>query len=157
ITVDRQMKRYGVPRIAFVNKMDRAGANYDRVAQMLKEKLNHHAVKIQVPIGAEDRFQGVIDPINMKAYFFEGEDGENVVEKEIPAAYAERDKERRQEIVQLVADVDDQLAEKFLNDEPVSEEELRAAIRRATIGLKMTPVMCGSAYKNKGVQSLLDG
>ncbi len=156
ITVDRQMKRYGVPRIAFVNKMDRAGANYDRVAQMLKEKLNHHAVRIQIPIGAEDRFQGVIDAVNGKAYYFDGANGENIREENVPAEYAELAAERRQEVIQLVADVDDQLAEKFLADEPISNDELRAAIRRATIALKMTPVMCGSAYKNKGVQVLLD-
>src|SRR4051794_21984178 len=100
ITVDRQMKRYNVPRLAFVNKMDRAGANYERVAQQLKDKLGHHMVMMQLPIGAEDRFEGVIDPIAMKAYYFEGEDSENVVEKEIPADLLEAAKERRQQIVE---------------------------------------------------------
>jgi len=156
ITVDRQMKRYGVPRIAFVNKMDRAGANYDRVAQMLVEKLGHHAVRIQLPMGAEDRFAGLIDPINMKAYYFDGASGETVREDVIPAEYQAAAEERRREIVEKVGEVDDLLGEKFLNDEPVTDAEIRAAIRRATIGLKMTPVMCGSAYKNKGVQVLLD-
>jgi elongation factor G len=157
ITVDRQMKRYRVPRIAFVNKMDNPGANYERVADMLKEKLGHHPVKLQVPIGAEDKFQGLIDPIIGKAYFFEGADGEIVKEVEIPAEYVEKAKLAREEIVQQVADVDDALAEKFINEEPVSNDELKAAIRRATLALKMTPVMCGSAIKNKGVQLLLDG
>jgi elongation factor G len=157
ITVDRQMKRYRVPRIAFVNKMDNPGANYERVADMLKEKLGHHPVKLQVPMGAEDKFKGLIDPIIGKAYFFEGSDGEIVKEVEIPEEYAERAKHAREEIVQQVADVDDQLAEKFINEEPVSNDELKAAIRRATLALKMTPVMCGSAIKNKGVQLLLDG
>jgi elongation factor G len=157
ITVDRQMKRYRVPRIAFVNKMDNPGANYERVADMLKEKLGHHPVKLQVPMGAEDKFQGLIDPITGKAYYFEGDDGEIVKEVEIPAEYVEKAKVAREEIVQQVADVDDTLAEKFINEEPVSNDELKAAIRRATLALKMTPVMCGSAIKNKGVQLLLDG
>jgi elongation factor G len=156
ITVDRQMKRYGVPRIAFVNKMDNPGANYDRVAEMLKEKLQHHPVKLQVPMGAEDKFVGIIDAITQKAYFFDGDNGEDIRIEDIPADYVEVSKARRLEMIQSVADVDDQLAEKFLNDEPISDELLRAAIRRATIALKMTPVMCGSAFRNKGVQLLLD-
>ncbi len=157
ITVDRQMKRYGVPRIAYVNKMDNPGANYERVAEMLKEKLGHHPVKLQVPIGSEDKFQGIIDAIEQKAYYFDGENGEKVREEPIPADLVEKSKQARLDIIQGVADVDDKLAEKYLNDEPVSNEELRAAVRRATIALKMTPVMCGSAYRNKGVQLLLDG
>ncbi|MFT3841881.1 MAG: elongation factor G [Myxococcaceae bacterium] len=157
ITVDKQMKRYKVPRIAFVNKMDNPGANYERVAEMLKEKLGHHPVKLQVPMGAEDKFVGLIDPIINKAYFFEGEDGENVKEVDVPAEYVEATKKAREEMIAQVADVDDKLAEKFLAEEPISVEELRAAIRRATLALKMTPVMCGSAFRNKGVQNLLDG
>jgi elongation factor G len=156
ITVDRQMKRYRVPRIAFVNKMDNPGANYERVSQMLKEKLGHYPVMLQVPMGAEDKFAGIIDAVTGRAFYFDGEDGEKVREADVPAEYAERTKAAREEIVQQVADVDDALAEKFLAEEPVSTEELRAAIRRATLSLKMTPVMCGSAYKNKGVQLLLD-
>jgi elongation factor G len=156
ITVDRQMKRYHVPRIAFVNKMDNPGANYERVAAMLKEKLGHYPVMLQVPMGAEDKFAGIIDAVTGRAYWFDGEDGEKVREGDVPAEYAARTKAAREEIVQQVADVDDTLAEKFLNEEPVTTEELRAAIRRATLALKMTPVMCGSAYKNKGVQLLLD-
>jgi elongation factor G len=157
ITVDKQMKRYRVPRIAFVNKMDNPGANYERVADMLKEKLGHHPVKIQLPMGAESAFKGIIDPIIGKAFFFEGADGEVIKEVEIPAEYAEAAKAARDQIVADVADVDDELAEKFINEEPISVDELRAAIRRATLALKMTPVMCGSAIKNKGVQLLLDG
>ncbi len=156
ITVDRQMKRYRVPRIAFVNKMDNPGANYERVADMLKEKLGHHPVKLQVPMGAEDKFAGIIDPLLGKAIYFDGDDGEKIREEEIPAEYAERAAKARQDIYQDVAEVDDELAEKFLNEEPVSNDELRAAIRRATLALKMTPVMCGSAFRNKGVQLLLD-
>ncbi len=123
---------------------------------MLKEKLGHHPVELQVPIGAEDKFEGIIDAVTQRAYFFDGEHGEIIREVDVPAAFVEKTKAARQEIVQRVADVDDVLAEKFLADEPVTTEELRAAIRRATIALKMTPVMCGSAYRNKGVQLLLD-
>ncbi len=156
ITVDRQMRRYKVPRIAFVNKMDRAGANYARVAAQLKEKLNHHPVMLQIPIGNEDRFQGIVDPIVGKAYYFDGENGEHVREEEIPAELVEQAKQARHDIIEGVANVDDHLAELFIGDKPVSNDELKAAIRRATLALKMTPVMCGSAYKNKGVQLLLD-
>jgi elongation factor G len=157
ITVDKQMKRYHVPRIAFVNKMDNPGANYDRVSDMLKEKLGHHPVRLQVPMGAESDFRGIIDPIVGKAYFFEGKDGETIKEVDVPEEFAKATKEARERIIQEVADVDDVLADKFLSEEPISIEELRAAIRRATLALKMTPVMCGSAIKNKGVQLLLDG
>ena len=157
ITVDKQMKRYHVPRIAFVNKMDNPGANYERVADMLKEKLQHHPVKIQVPMGAEQDFKGIIDPIVGKAYFFDGADGEIIREEEIPAEYADITKSAREKMISDVADVDDELAEKFINEEEITVDILRAAIRRATLALKMTPVMCGSAIKNKGVQLLLDG
>ncbi|QAT86929.1 elongation factor G [Corallococcus coralloides] len=157
ITVDRQMKRYKVPRIAFINKMDRSGANYDRVAAQLKEKLGHHAVKLQYPIGAEDRFQGLIDLLSMKAYYFDGENGENVREEAIPADMLDEAKLRRDEMIEGIANVDDELGEAFLMDPAsITEEQLRTAVRRATIALKMTPVMCGSAYKNKGVQLLLN-
>ena len=156
ITVDRQMRRYKVPRIAFVNKMDRAGANYARVAAQLKEKLGHHPVMLQLPIGNEDRFQGIVDPILGKAFYFDGESGEIIREEEIPADMVEAAKKARHDIIEGVANVDDTLAEKFIADEPISSDELKTAIRRATLALKMTPVMCGSAYKNKGVQLLLD-
>ncbi len=156
ITVDRQMKRYRVPRIAFVNKMDNPGANYERVAEMLKEKLGHHPVKLQVPMGAEHEFKGIIDPILGRAFYFDGKDGEKVRDEEIPAEYADVAKSAREKIIEGVADVDDVLAEKYLGGEDISVEDIRAAIRRATLALKMTPVMCGSAFKNKGVQLLLD-
>ncbi len=156
ITVDRQMKRYRVPRIAYVNKMDNPGANYERVADMLKEKLAHHPVKLQVPIGAEDKFAGIIDAITGKAYYFDGDNGENIRVEAPPADMVDQVKAARAEIIERVADVDETLAEKFLAEEPVSDDELRAAVRRATLALKMTPVMCGSAFRNKGVQLLLD-
>jgi elongation factor G len=156
ITVDRQMKRYSVPRIAFVNKMDNPGANYERVSDMLREKLGHHSVTIQVAMGAEDKFAGLIDAVTQRAYFFDGDDGEKVREADVPAEYVEETKAAHQRIIEKVADVDDILGEKFLNEEEITVADLRAAIRRATLALKMTPVMCGSAYKNKGVQLLLD-
>src|SRR5215475_5733094 len=106
------MKRYRVPRIAFVNKMDNPGANYERVAEMLKEKLGHHPVKLQVPMGAESSFKGIIDPIGGKAYYFDGNDGENVRSEEIPDEYKKAAQEARDKIVHDVADVDDALADK---------------------------------------------
>src|SRR5690606_1864452 len=131
ITVDRQMKRYSVPRLAFVNKMDRSGANYDRVAAQLKEKLGHHSVRMQVPIGAEDRFVGVVDPLVMKAYYFEGNDGVDVREAEVPEELKELAAERRQEIIEKVGDVDDEMAEIYLSGEEPTLEQIHAAIRRA--------------------------
>jgi elongation factor G len=157
ITVDKQMKRYRVPRIAFVNKMDNPGANYERVAEMLKEKLGHKPVKLQVPIGAESSFKGIIDPIAGKAYYFDGNDGEIIREEDVPADFVKATAAAREEIIHEVADVDDELGEKFLMEQPITADEIRAAVRRATIALKITPVMCGSAIKNKGVQLLLDG
>jgi len=157
ITVDRQMKRYHVPRLAFVNKMDRAGANPFRVIDQLKEKLNHNAVAMTVPIGAEDRFQGVVELIGQRAYYFDGDNGEKVREEDVPADLADLVAERRTMLIEALADVDDAIAEKYLADETPTEDELRAAVRRATLALKMTPVFMGSAYKNKGVQVLLDG
>ncbi|ATB31796.1 elongation factor G [Melittangium boletus] len=156
ITVDRQMKRYKVPRIAFVNKMDRAGGNYQRVAAQLKEKLGHHPVRLQLPIGAEDKFQGLVDLIKMRAFYFDGESGEDIREEDIPAELQEQAQLDRQEMIEKLAEVDDELGELFLSDAAISNEQIVAAVRRATIALKMTPVMCGSAYKNKGVQLLLN-
>jgi elongation factor G len=157
ITVDRQMRRYRVPRLAFVNKMDRAGANARRVMGQLKEKLNHNAALMQVPIGAEDRFQGVIDIVKMRAFYFEGESGEDIREADIPAEYADEAKTTRHDLVAAIADLDESIAEYFLNDQEPPEDALKAGIRKATIELKFTPVFVGSAYKNKGVQKLLDG
>ena len=156
ITVDRQMRRYRVPRIAFVNKMDRAGANPYRVCQQLREKLNHNAWMAQMAIGAEDRFQGVVDLLTMKAFYFDGANGENVREEEIPVDMIEEAKSRRSDLIGALADFDDALAEKFLGDEYVSAEEAAKVMRKAVISLQFTPVFCGSAFKNKGVQNLLD-
>ncbi len=156
ITVDRQMKRYKVPRICFVNKMDRAGANPWRGIQQLREKLGHNAHAITMPIGYEDKFQGVIDLVAMKAFYFDGDNGEKIREEAIPAELMDEAKKRREELVAALGDFDDVVAEKYLGGEEVKPEELRPAIRKATLSLKFTPVMMGSAFKNKGVQLLLD-
>lgn len=157
ITVDRQMKRYNVPRLAFVNKLDRTGANPFRVLEGLREKLRLNAVMAQIPIGLEDKLMGVVDLVGMKAYYNEGDDGEKVIEKEIPADMLEKAKEYRKELIAKVADNDEPIAEKFLMEEEPTDAELRAAIRRQVIALQLVPVFCGSAYKNRGVQKLLDG
>ena len=157
ITVDRQMKRYNVPRLAFINKLDRAGANPFRVIKAIREKLFLNAAAIQIPIGLEDQHKGVVDLVRMKALYFEGDDGEKVIEKDVPADMLEQAKEKRMELIEKLADVDDAIGEKFLMEEPISEEELVAGIRRATLALKFVAVFMGSAFKNKGVQPLLDG
>ncbi|WP_374032242.1 elongation factor G [Bdellovibrio bacteriovorus] len=156
ITVDRQMKRYNVPRLAFVNKLDRQGANPYRVTDALIEKLRLNAVMIQIPIGLEDQHRGHVDLTDMKAYINQGESGENVLVEEIPADLVETAKKYRQIMIGKLADVDSAIEEKFLMEEEPTTEEIRAAIRKGTIGLKLVPVLCGSAFKNKGVQRLMD-
>ncbi len=157
ITVDRQMKRYSVPRLAFVNKLDRSGANPFRVMEGLREKLRLNAVMAQIPIGLEEKHAGVVDLVKMRAFYNEGDNGENVVEKDIPADLLDQAKEYHTELVAKLADVDEGIAEKFLMEEEPTPEEIAAAIRKATIALKFVPVFCGSAFKNRGVQKLLDG
>jgi len=153
-TVDRQMRRYNVPRLAFINKLDRAGADPARVTAQLKDKLRHNTITTQLPIGAEADFEAIIDLVQMKAFYFDGED---IREEEIPADRLEEAKTARHDMIAAIADHDDVIADKFLAEQDPSVEEIRAAIRRVTIALKMTPVFIGSAYKNKGVQLLLDG
>ena len=157
ITVDRQMKRYGVPRLAFVNKLDRQGASPYRVAGQLKDKLGLHPVMVQIPIGQEDGFVGVVDLIEMNATYFDGDNGEIIRVEKIPADLEAKAKEYRQKMIEGIADVDDDIATKYLEGQEVTNQEIRAGIRRATIALKMVAVFCGSAYKNKAVQKLLDG
>ena len=156
LTVDRQMRRYGVPRIAFVNKCDRAGANPIRVKEQLREKLNLNPVLLQLPIGLEDKFEGVVDLIKMKAFRFEGANGEKILEGEIPADMAAEAKAAREEMLDALSMFSDELTEAIL-EEKVTEETVRTAVRKATINLQIAPVMMGSAYKNKAVQLLLNG
>ncbi len=156
ITVDRQMKRYKIPRITFINKMDRAGANPFRGLKMLREKLGHNAHLINYPIGAEDQFKGCVDLVNMRAYYFDGDNGENIREEDIPAEIMGECKKYREELIAAVGEFDEVIGEKYLNGTEPSVEEFRAGIRKATLSLGFIPVMVGSAYKNKGVQLLLD-
>jgi elongation factor G len=157
ITVDRQMKRYSVPRLAFVNKLDRSGANPIRVLGMVRDKLRLNAVMVQLPIGLEENHIGQIDLVKMTSYTYSGPDGETIDEAPIPAEYLAQAKEYRKELESKVADFDEAIGEKFLMEEEINNEELAAAIRKATIARQIVPVFCGSAYKNKGVQKLLDG
>lgn len=156
ITVDRQMKRYKVPRICFVNKMDRAGANPFRGVQMLRDKLSHNAHLITYPIGAEDQFKGVVDLVTMKAFYFDGDNGEKIREESIPEDLLDKTKEARESLVAALGDFDETIAEMYLEGKEPSVDQMRKAIRTATLSLNFTPVMVGSAYKNKGVQLLLD-
>ncbi|ORZ10951.1 translation elongation factor G [Lobosporangium transversale] len=156
ITVDRQMKRYNVPRICFINKMDRAGANPWKVVDALRTKLKMHAAALQIPMGAEDNFKGVIDLLKWKAITFEGQDGIQVVESEIPQEFLELAKTKRTELFEHLAEVDETMSDMFIMEETPTSEQLAEAIRRATIARKFIPVMMGSAIKNKGVQPLLD-
>jgi elongation factor G len=156
MTVDRQMKRYKVPRLAFVNKMDRTGANYDRVVGQLRDKLGCDAIPMQIPIGKEDKLQGVIDLVAMKAAYFDGDNGETVRMEEIPADYKEKAAAARQQMLEGLSMYSDTLMEKMLSEEPISDEEIHAVVKAAVHNQSITPVFCGSAYKNKGVQLLLD-
>lgn len=156
ITVDRQMKRYHVPRLAFINKMDRTGANPLRVADQLREKLECDAVLMQLPIGAEDNFKGVIDLITQKANYFDGDNGETVRREEVPAEMAEEVTTYRQAMLEGLAMYSDELMELLLAEEDVPEDLIHQVTRQAVQGLDVTPVFVGSAYRNKGVQPLLD-
>jgi len=156
ITVDQQMKRYRVPRIAFVNKMDRTGADPDRVRQDLAGKLGLNVVPIQLNMGIGDEFKGVIDLVLMEAITFEGKDGEKVVRGPIPAAYVQAADEARHEMLEALSMYNDCLLEMLLENQPVGESLIRRVIREATINRDIVPMMMGSAFKNKGVQPLLD-
>ncbi len=155
-TVWRQAERYGVPRMAFVNKMDIMGADFFRVVQMVKDRLKANAVALQVPIGAEENFKGIIDLMTMKAEFYTSDDGLEFEERDIPADMMDLVTEKREIMVEAIAESDEELTLKFLDGEEISVPELKAALRRAVIACKITPVICGSSYKNKGVQMMLD-
>lgn len=157
ITVDRQMKRYNVPRISFVNKMDRMGANPWKAVAQINQKLKIPAAAIQVPIGAESEFKGVIDLIRRRALYFEGPRGTQIRETdEIPPELKDLVEEKRSVLIETLADVDDEIAEIFLEEQVPSQEQMKAAIRRATIARKFTPVLMGSALADKGIQPMLD-
>ncbi len=156
-TVWRQADKYGVPRIAFVNKMDRMGADFFNVIQMMKERLVANALPIQLPIGAGDLFSGVIDLIDMTARTYHEQSwGATYEDFPIPASLKEQARKYREELLEAVSDYDDTLLEKFIHDEPIKPEEIRAALRKAVIDVKIIPVLCGASFRNKGVQKLLD-
>jgi elongation factor G len=157
ITVDRQMKRYGVPRVAFINKLDRSGADPYRVHAQLREKLRLNAVLVQIAMGVEAEMQGVVDLIDMEAVYNRGPMGEVIERGPIPEEFRAEAEARRAELVEALADVDEQVGERFLADEEPTAAELRAGLRRATVALEIVPVFLGTALKNKGVQTLLDG
>jgi elongation factor G len=157
ITVDRQLKRYHVPRIAFVNKCDRTGANPFKVRMQLREKLGLNAVLIQIPIGLEDKLEGMVDLITMKAVYFDGDQGETIRYAEIPAHLKADTEKYREELLDAVSMFSDELAELYLEGKEIPEDLLHEAIRKGTLSEKFVPVMVGSAYKNKGIQLLLDG
>lgn len=155
-TVWRQASTYGVPRIAYVNKMDTVGADYFNVVNMMKERLGANSVALQVPIGAEDTFKGIIDLMTMKAEIYISDDGKEFEITDIPENYVQVAQERREMLVDAIAETDDEIMMKYLEGEEISIDELKAALRKAVCENKLFPVLCGSSYKNKGVQMLLD-
>lgn len=155
-TVWRQANKYKVPRIAYVNKMDRDDANFFRVIDMMKDRLKTNAVAIQIPIGQDSSFRGIIDLVEMDSVLYNDDLGKDMVVGPIPEEFMEQAKKYRQILVEAVAETDDELMEKYFNGEEFTVEELKKGIRKATIALHMTPVTCGSSFKNKGVQKLLD-
>lgn len=156
LTVDRQMKRYHVPRVAFVNKMDRTGADFNSVVRQMREKLGVTPVPLQMPMGAGNDFKGIIDLIEMKALSFEGKQGEDVTELEIPAEFREEAEAARATMLEALSLFSDELMMALLEEQPFPNEQLHALIREATLGHELVPVFCGTAVKNKGVQPLLD-
>ena len=155
-TVWRQADKFSVPRICFINKLDRMGASFDRAVDSIRERLSPNAVVLQLPIGSEGNFKGVIDLLTMKALYFEGDFGERVVEKEIPSDLLEAAKEQRKKTIEKIVTEEESVLEKYLGENEISVDEIRKTLRKATISYKLIPVFCGSALKNIGVQPLLD-
>lgn len=155
-TVWRQADKYKVPRMAFVNKMDIMGADFLRAVGMMRTRLGANAIPIELPIGAEDQFVGIIDLMKNKAFIYKDDLGKDIEETDIPAEYAEQAEQYRNEMIEAICESDEDLTMKYLEGEEVTEEELRTALRNAVINVQIIPVLCGSAYKNKGVQKLLD-
>jgi elongation factor G len=152
----RQADKYGVPRICFVNKMDRIGASFQRTIDMIVDRLKAKPAPIQLPIGAESDFLGIVDLLAQRAYIFHDEMGQNIEQTEIPANMVEQSRAARAQLVELIAETDEELTLRYLEGEELSEEELRVGLRRATVGGQLVPILCGSALKNKGVQLMLD-
>ena len=155
-TVWRQADKYGVPRLAFVNKMDVVGANFDRTLKMMRERLNAHPIAVQLPIGKEDTFRGIIDLIAMKAELYEDDLGTIIQESDIPEDLVETAQKYREEMIEEIADFDEEVMELYLGGEEVPNDLIKKVLRRESVANQLTPVLCGSAYKNKGVQFLLD-
>ncbi|MGI7232866.1 GTP-binding protein, partial [Campylobacter jejuni] len=156
-TVWRQANKYGVPRIVFVNKMDRIGANFYNVEDQIRNRLKANPVPLQIPIGAEDNFKGVIDLVTMKALVWEDDTKPtDYVEKEIPAELKEKAEEYRTKMIEAVSETSDELMEKYLGGEELSLEEIKIGIKAGCLSLSIVPMLCGTAFKNKGVQPLLD-
>jgi len=155
-TVWRQADKYGVPRLAFVNKMDIMGADFLNVVDMIKDRLGANAVPLTLPIGAEDQFKGIIDLLEMKAYIYNDDKGQDISVVDIPADYLDKAQESRTILLDALAETDEDLMERYLSGEEIAIGELKTAIRKACISTEITPVLCGSAYRNKGVQKLLD-
>jgi elongation factor G len=156
-TVWRQADKYSVPRICFVNKMDRTGANFERTVQMIIDRLKAKPAPVQVPIGAEDKFRGEIDLLHMRAVIYHSDDGKQIEEIDIPEEYQEQAEAARTHLVELIAETDEDLMMRYLEGETISAEDLIAGLRQATLRSELVPVMCGSSLKNKGVQPMLDG
>ncbi|MGI5824526.1 MAG: elongation factor G [Bacillota bacterium] len=155
-TVWRQADHYGVPRIAYINKMDRTGADFFRGVNMIKERLGATPVPIQIPIGAEDTFVGLVDLVKMKAYIYKDDIGKEIEETDIPADLMDLAEEYREKMIEAAAETDDELMMKYLEGEELTEDEIRLGLRKGTLSVAFTPVLCGSSFKNKGVQMLLD-
>jgi len=155
-TVWRQADKYGVPRIAYINKMDRVGADFFRGIKMIKNRLGAHPIPIQLPIGAEENFLGIIDLVKMRAYFYLDDLGTKCEERDIPDDMLEQAKKYREQIFEAVAETDEKLLEKYIEGQDIAEEEIINGIRKATLNVQITPVVCGSSFKNKGIQFLLD-
>ena len=157
-TVWRQASKYNVPRMAFVNKMDRSGADFLRVVNQIKERLGSNAIPIQIPIGAEDNFKGIVDLTKMKAIYWNEDDmGTTYEEKDIPEDLQEICKKYREEMVEAAAEANEELMDKYLNEGDLAPEDIHTGLRIRTLSNEIVPALCGSAFKNKGVQAMLDG
>ena len=155
-TVWRQADKYSVPRIAYINKMDIVGADFDNVISMMKERLGANPVPIQIPIGSEATFKGIVDLVHQKAYIYNNDLGTDISEEDIPEDLMDEAQKYREKMLEALADIDEEIMMKYLEGEEISEEEIRRAIRKGCVEVKITPVLCGSSYRNKGVQLLLD-